>query len=166
MAKVLVNAFDIPAGDGVTDFDDLGKTLGSYVDALADAGIVSGYDKDTFGYSDPIKRGDFAKMLYGAINYKPVGNPGENPSDVGPASVSLTTNSQQAVVGKQVTVTAKVEVAEGKSKAGIPVTFTIDNDMDMMFVQLVTRILLQMHIQMLMVLLAISYTKVTQVKMK
>ncbi|RUS55612.1 hypothetical protein QI30_11880 [Kurthia sp. 3B1D] len=38
--------------------------------------------------------------------------------------------SQQAKIGEQVTVKATVTVAEGQSKAGIPVTFVIDNDKD------------------------------------
>lgn len=38
--------------------------------------------------------------------------------------------SQQAKIGEQVTVKATVTVAEGASKAGIPVTFVIDNDKD------------------------------------
>ena len=49
-------------------------------------------------------------------------------SAVIPTKVTLTKGSQQAITGNQVTVEATVEVAEGQSKAGIPVTFNIDNN--------------------------------------
>lgn len=46
-------------------------------------------------------------------------------SAVIPTSVTFSNPSQQAVIGNQVTVEASVTVAEGQSKAGIPVTFNI-----------------------------------------
>lgn len=45
-----------------------------------------------------------------------------------PTSVDIVEKSQQNVLGNQVTVKAKVTVAEGQSKAGIPVTFNIVNN--------------------------------------
>ncbi|MBM7698825.1 hypothetical protein [Kurthia huakuii] len=52
-----------------------------------------------------------------------------------PTAIASTTikpyqTSQQAKIGTQVTVKATVTVAEGQSKAGIPVTFVIDNNKD------------------------------------
>ena len=52
-----------------------------------------------------------------------------------PTAIASTTikpyqTSQQAKIGTQVTVKATVTVAEGQSKAGIPVTFVIDNSND------------------------------------
>lgn len=44
-----------------------------------------------------------------------------------PTAIDIVEKSQQNVVGNQVTVKAKVTVAEGQSKAGIPVTFNIIN---------------------------------------
>lgn len=46
-------------------------------------------------------------------------------SAVIPTSVTMTTSSVQGKLGQQVTVKAQVAVAEGQSKAGIPVTFSI-----------------------------------------
>lgn len=47
-------------------------------------------------------------------------------SDVIPTAISTSTASVQGTVGKEVTLKAQVTVAEGQSKAGIPVTFNID----------------------------------------
>lgn len=47
-------------------------------------------------------------------------------SAVIPTSISTSTASVQGTVGKEVTLKATVAVAEGQSKAGIPVTFNID----------------------------------------
>ncbi|MGG2109348.1 S-layer homology domain-containing protein [Lysinibacillus pakistanensis] len=44
-----------------------------------------------------------------------------------PTSVDIVEKSQQNILGNNVTVKAKVTVAEGQSKAGIPVTFNIVN---------------------------------------
>lgn len=44
-----------------------------------------------------------------------------------PTAIDIVEKSQQEVVGNQVTVKAKVTVAEGQSKVGIPVTFNIVN---------------------------------------
>lgn len=45
-----------------------------------------------------------------------------------PTAIDIVEKSQQNIVGNQVTVKAKVTVAEGKSKANIPVTFNIVNN--------------------------------------
>ena len=47
-------------------------------------------------------------------------------SSVLPTAITLDTKSVQGVVGKDVTLKATVTVAEGQSKAGIPVTFNVD----------------------------------------
>ncbi len=49
-------------------------------------------------------------------------------SEVIPTAISTSTASVQGTVGKEVTLKAQVTVAEGQSKAGIPVTFNIDGD--------------------------------------
>ena len=46
-------------------------------------------------------------------------------SSVAPTAVELSTPSIQGVLGKEVTVTSKVTVPDGQSKAGIPVTFNV-----------------------------------------
>ena len=72
MAKYIVNAYELTEGDGVTTFPDVNKdaALATFVDAVADAGIVSGYNNGDFGYGDPLKRGHFAKMVYKAETLK------------------------------------------------------------------------------------------------
>lgn len=47
-------------------------------------------------------------------------------SEVIPTAIATSTASVQGTVGKEVTLKAQVTVAEGQSKAGIPVTFNID----------------------------------------
>lgn len=59
-----------------------------------------------------LKQGDSSKKFTGV-------------SAVVPTAVTFSNPSQQAVIGNQVTVEAAVTVAEGQSKAGIPVTFNI-----------------------------------------
>lgn len=51
-------------------------------------------------------------------------------SAVIPTAVKITKGSQQGVIGKEVTVEAQVTVAEGQSKAGIPVTIVVDSNKD------------------------------------
>lgn len=51
-------------------------------------------------------------------------------SAVIPTEVKITKGSQQGVIGKEVTVEAQVTVAEGQSKAGIPVTIVVDSNKD------------------------------------
>ena len=51
-------------------------------------------------------------------------------SAVIPTAVKITKGSQQGVIGKEVTVEAQVTVAEGQSKAGIPVTIVVDSNSD------------------------------------
>ncbi|MGD6842200.1 S-layer homology domain-containing protein [Bacillus infantis] len=48
-------------------------------------------------------------------------------SAVVPSAVKMTTASTQGVIGNEVTLKAQVTVADGQSKAGIPVTFNIVN---------------------------------------
>ncbi|MCH7320595.1 S-layer homology domain-containing protein [Solibacillus sp. MA9] len=48
-------------------------------------------------------------------------------SAVVPTAVKTVVASQQGIIGKEVTLTAEVTVADGQSKAGIPVTFNIVN---------------------------------------
>ncbi|WP_052125324.1 S-layer homology domain-containing protein [Lysinibacillus boronitolerans] len=45
-----------------------------------------------------------------------------------PTKIDVTTSSVQGVIGKEVTLKAQVTVADGQSKAGIPVTFNIVSD--------------------------------------
>ncbi|WP_338449652.1 S-layer homology domain-containing protein [Niallia oryzisoli] len=68
MAKYIANAFDLPIKGSETDFPDVNPNaiLAPYVAAIAEAGITIGKENGTFGYHDPLNRGDFSAMLYRA----------------------------------------------------------------------------------------------------
>ncbi|MBA2175317.1 S-layer homology domain-containing protein [Halobacillus locisalis] len=70
MAKMIVEAFGFDVAVAVeSTFTDRGQTiLYPYIDVVADLEIASGYEDGSFGVGDEIKRGDFAAMLYAAMN--------------------------------------------------------------------------------------------------
>ena len=72
MAKYIANAYNLPLGDGKTNFPDVDSSsdLAKYVDAIAEVGITKGKTDGTFGFGDNLKRGDFAAMVYRAENLK------------------------------------------------------------------------------------------------
>ena len=72
MAKMIVNAFNLPIIDGNITFPDVNPeaVLSSYVATIANAGITVGKADGTFGYGDPQNRGDFAAMIYRAQKYR------------------------------------------------------------------------------------------------
>ncbi|QSS99802.1 S-layer homology domain-containing protein [Pontibacillus sp. ALD_SL1] len=69
MAKIIAEAFDLPQKNVPdADFTDLMDTkLYPFINAVAAAGVVDGYEDGSFGVGDPIKRGDFAKMLHNVL---------------------------------------------------------------------------------------------------
>ncbi|SDJ27664.1 S-layer homology domain-containing protein [Salimicrobium halophilum] len=73
MAVVLTKAYDLPVGEDVpeSDFTDRGESAltQDYIDAVANAGVASGFPDGSFGVGEEIKRMDFAAMLYAAMNY-------------------------------------------------------------------------------------------------
>ncbi|MBT2641695.1 S-layer homology domain-containing protein [Bacillus sp. ISL-41] len=68
MAKILVEAYDIPAADQKSPFKDAVGVFGEYVDALYAAGITGGKSADLFGTNNEITRGEFAVLLYKTMN--------------------------------------------------------------------------------------------------
>jgi len=68
MAKVIALAFKLEAGNVTLPFTDVSSTFETYVKALYANGITSGVAADKFGANQEIKRGDFAKFLYRAMN--------------------------------------------------------------------------------------------------
>ena len=72
MAKVLVEAYDLPMDVEESDFSDRGETalLQDYIDAVAAADVASGFPDGSFGVGEEIKRLDFAAMLWAAMNYE------------------------------------------------------------------------------------------------
>ncbi|WP_338449580.1 S-layer homology domain-containing protein [Niallia oryzisoli] len=115
MAKYIANAYGLELGDGKTEFPDVAENakLAQYVDAIADAGIASGYEDGRFGYNDQLKRGDFAKMVYNAENLKKV--------EVTPA-----VDSVNALNAKQIAVEFNTALAEGTTAAELKAAFSLE----------------------------------------
>ena len=84
MAKYLANAFDLPINDGATSFSDVNPNavLAPYIAAIAKAGMTIGKSNGTFGYHDPLNRGDFSAMIYRAMNQIPEPEPIPDPEPV------------------------------------------------------------------------------------
>lgn len=73
MAKILVNAYPTLKDEAKeTPFKDLTADFKPYIEALYGAGITGGTSATTYGTTQKITRGDFAKLLYKAMNYKKV----------------------------------------------------------------------------------------------
>ncbi|MGG3882342.1 S-layer homology domain-containing protein [Bacillus smithii] len=73
MAKILVNAYPTLKDEAKeTPFKDLTADFKPYIEALYGAGITGGTSDTTYGTTQKITRGDFAKLLYKAMNYKKV----------------------------------------------------------------------------------------------
>ncbi|MBA2871291.1 hypothetical protein HNQ85_001561 [Anoxybacillus calidus] len=71
MAKVIALAFKLEAGNTTLPFTDVSKTFETYVKALYANNITQGVSATEFGSNKEIKRGDFAKFLYRAMNLQP-----------------------------------------------------------------------------------------------
>ncbi|MEK4886208.1 S-layer homology domain-containing protein [Bacillus sp. FSL W8-0223] len=73
MAKILVNSYPVlKDASKETPFKDLTADFKPYIEALYGAGITGGTSDTTYGTTQKITRGDFAKLLYKAMNYKKV----------------------------------------------------------------------------------------------
>ncbi|MGG1290919.1 S-layer homology domain-containing protein [Bacillus smithii] len=71
MAKILVNAYPSLKDEAKeTPFTDLTAGFKPYIEALYGAGIAGGTSKTTYGTNQNITRGDFAKLLYKAMNFE------------------------------------------------------------------------------------------------
>ncbi|MGG3988449.1 Ig-like domain-containing protein [Bacillus smithii] len=71
MAKILVNAYpSLKDKAKETPFTDLTAGFKPYIEALYGAGIAGGTSKTTYGTNQNITRGDFAKLLYKAMNFE------------------------------------------------------------------------------------------------
>ncbi|MEJ9210472.1 S-layer homology domain-containing protein [Bacillus smithii] len=70
MAKILVNAYPTLKDKAKeTPFKDLTADFKPYIEALYGAGITGGTSDTTYGTTKNITRGDFAKLLYKAMNF-------------------------------------------------------------------------------------------------
>ncbi|MGG1480671.1 S-layer homology domain-containing protein [Bacillus smithii] len=73
MAKILVNAYpSLKDKAKETPFKDLTADFKPYIEALYGAGITGGTSDTTYGTTKNITRGDFAKLLYKAMNFDSV----------------------------------------------------------------------------------------------
>lgn len=67
MAKILVNAYKIPAATKDAPFTDIDGQFADYIDALYESGVGKGKTDTTFEPKKNITRGEFSKLLYNAI---------------------------------------------------------------------------------------------------
>lgn len=67
IAKILVEAYDIPAAEKKSPFKDAVGVFGSYVNDLYAAGITGGKSADMFGTNSEVTRGEFMVLLYKAM---------------------------------------------------------------------------------------------------
>ncbi|TEB08064.1 Endo-1,4-beta-xylanase A precursor [Pelotomaculum schinkii] len=70
-ATVLVKAFQLTSQDGKTFADTAGHWAKDYIAAAAAAGVVNGYDSNTFGPDDMITREQMAVMIAKAAKLAP-----------------------------------------------------------------------------------------------
>ncbi|MET3683025.1 hypothetical protein ABID56_001115 [Alkalibacillus flavidus] len=70
VAKIIVDAYDIPKDVEDQSFSDVGDTYyDEHINAMAAAGIVQGVGNNEFGVDRDVRRSDFSKMLKGAMDY-------------------------------------------------------------------------------------------------
>jgi len=72
MAKILVNAYELKAGDTKNTFTDVNNTWDAYVDALLENGVTLGLSETTFGATQNVTRGQFALFIHRAEHPAPV----------------------------------------------------------------------------------------------
>ncbi|KXH84029.1 S-layer homology domain-containing protein [Sporosarcina sp. HYO08] len=80
MSKLLVNAYNLQAGDTKNTFTDVNNTWDPYVDALLASGVTMGLNETTFGATQDVTRGQFALFIYRGESTKP--EPGKAPEVV------------------------------------------------------------------------------------
>lgn len=122
MAKMIAEAYDLPLGDGETDFSDVSatQTLAKYVDAIAEVGITQGYEDGSFGYADNIKRGDFAKFVYNAENLEIAV---QSVSVINEKTLELTGTGLKALKAEDVTLAGNVVASVTTTGSKATVTF-------------------------------------------
>jgi trimeric autotransporter adhesin len=121
MAKVIALAFKLEAGNTTLPFSDVSKTFETYVKALYANNITQGVSATEFGSNKEIKRGDFAKFLYRAMNLQPAELKVVSVSAIGAKKLEVKFN--KAVDDK----VAKFEVKKGTINVNVAsVTFSED----------------------------------------
>ncbi|MBE3569062.1 MAG: S-layer homology domain-containing protein, partial [Bacillales bacterium] len=136
MAKILVNAYDLKDEAKETPFTDLTSTFKPYIEALYGAGITSGTTKTTYGTDKNITRGDFANLLYKAMNYKK--SVPESIKALNDITVDEGTKLEDVKLPEKVTVVysdksekeASVKWDTSKLDTSKPGTYTLDGTVD------------------------------------
>lgn len=118
MAKILVNAYKLKAGDTKNTFTDVNSTWDGYVDALVESGVTLGLTETTFGATENVTRGQFALFIFRAENPTPgiITLSSATATDANTLSVRLSDDTTHTVV---------LPTALEANKA-TAVTFTID----------------------------------------
>ncbi|MFJ8461679.1 S-layer homology domain-containing protein [Lysinibacillus xylanilyticus] len=96
MALILANAFNLKA-QGQHPFNDVSKTSdeGKAIAALYEAGITTGFDKNTFKPNESLSRAHYAVFLYRALNYE---NNAEKPTEIPKLSMDMSLDDFKKVV--------------------------------------------------------------------
>lgn len=88
MAKILVNAYELKAGDTKNTFTDVNSNWDGFVDALVASGVTLGLSETYFGATENVTRGQFALFIYRA-EVAPE-TPGETPGTPVPVELDIT----------------------------------------------------------------------------
>jgi hypothetical protein len=115
MAKILVNAYELKAGDTENTFTDVNSTWDGYVDALVASGVTLGLTETTFGATENVTRGQFALFIFRA----------ENPVITVTSATATDANTLSVVLSDGTTNVVTLPTALEANKA-TAVTFTID----------------------------------------
>lgn len=116
MAKILVNAYNIPMNVKKSPFTDATGAFGDYIDAIYAAGITNGVSADSFGSTNEIKRGDFATLLFKTINRFGAGCDYDPNSTVNPDSQTI--NCLITEVARESNVPPEIVKAVAEKESG------------------------------------------------
>lgn len=123
MAKILVNAYDLKAGDTKNSFTDVNNTWDGFVDALLANGVTLGLTETTFGATSNVTRGQFALFIHRAEVPAGLTVKSVVATDAKTLTVTLSDNTTHEVklptaleAGKETEVTFKINDKEYKAK--------------------------------------------------
>ncbi|KXH84025.1 S-layer homology domain-containing protein [Sporosarcina sp. HYO08] len=119
MAKLLVNAYKLQAGETKNTFTDVNNTWDGYVDALLENKVTFGLTDTTFGATQNVTRGQFALFIYRAENPTPPVDEVKAPEVV---SVSAINSNKLEVTFNTEVEGAKFEV----KKSGVSIAATVE----------------------------------------
>ncbi|MFJ7825470.1 S-layer homology domain-containing protein [Psychrobacillus sp. NPDC096623] len=126
MAKILVNAYKLEAGDTKNSFTDVNSNWDAYVDALVENGVTLGKTEKTFAATDTVKRGEFALFIHRAEHIVPATPSVVSVSATNPSTLTLTGEGLQNLKAEQVSVVGNKVTALTASKDGKTATLTLE----------------------------------------